>query len=388
MPGPETQPLFDEAAPPRRRLLPRLRRAHRPTGTATTRRCSSSGDGRDRRHATARSTSPATSTTSPTGPFQHPERHYFEPGPDGLRRLAGLRRRRRDDDLQRPALARDLPGDGPAGRRADPVRLQHADPLRARPEPGHPAGLPQRAGHAGRRLPERHVGGRRGQGRRRGGRRLAGPVLHRRPVGPDRGPGADHRRRADRRPAATSTGAGATRARCSTSTATAGPSSTAASPRNGRVAPPTARHRPQSDRRSSASPSTAAAVAVRADHPHLLAALREELDITSPKDGCSPSGQCGCCTVLVDGKAHGRRASCRWRRSTGGRSSPSRASTADERARYADAFAACGGAAVRLLHPRHRRAGQGARSTRRAPTSPGTTWPATSAPTSAAAPAT
>jgi xanthine dehydrogenase molybdenum-binding subunit len=39
------------------------------------------------------------------------------------------------------------------------------------------------------------------------------------------------------------------------------------------------------------------------DHPSLLAALREELDITSPKDGCSPSGQCGCCTVLIDGKA-------------------------------------------------------------------------------------
>jgi aldehyde oxidoreductase len=39
------------------------------------------------------------------------------------------------------------------------------------------------------------------------------------------------------------------------------------------------------------------------DHPHLLAALREELDVISPKDGCSPSGQCGCCTVLVDGKA-------------------------------------------------------------------------------------
>src|SRR5215204_4321826 len=43
-------------------------------------------------------------------------------------------------------------------------------------------------------------------------------------------------------------------------------------------------------------------VSVRAGHPHLLAALREELDVTSPKDGCSPSGQCGCCTVLVDGK--------------------------------------------------------------------------------------
>ncbi|MCZ7534681.1 MAG: molybdopterin-dependent oxidoreductase [Acidimicrobiia bacterium] len=45
------------------------------------------------------------------------------------------------------------------------------------------------------------------------------------------------------------------------------------------------------------------AVKVRSNHPHLLAALRDELDITSPKDGCSPAGQCGCCTVLIDGKA-------------------------------------------------------------------------------------
>jgi aldehyde oxidoreductase len=44
-------------------------------------------------------------------------------------------------------------------------------------------------------------------------------------------------------------------------------------------------------------------VEVHTHHPHLLAALREELDVTSPKDGCSPSGQCGCCTVLVEGKA-------------------------------------------------------------------------------------
>ncbi len=44
-------------------------------------------------------------------------------------------------------------------------------------------------------------------------------------------------------------------------------------------------------------------VQVRDDHPHLLAALREELGVTSPKDGCSPSGQCGACTVLLDGKA-------------------------------------------------------------------------------------
>ena len=44
-------------------------------------------------------------------------------------------------------------------------------------------------------------------------------------------------------------------------------------------------------------------VSVSADHLHLLAALREELAITSPKDGCSPTGQCGACTVLLDGKA-------------------------------------------------------------------------------------
>ena len=44
-------------------------------------------------------------------------------------------------------------------------------------------------------------------------------------------------------------------------------------------------------------------VAVRADHPHLLAALREELGLISAKDGCAPSGQCGCCTVLVNGRA-------------------------------------------------------------------------------------
>ncbi|MDE0643585.1 MAG: selenium-dependent xanthine dehydrogenase [bacterium] len=44
-------------------------------------------------------------------------------------------------------------------------------------------------------------------------------------------------------------------------------------------------------------------VSVRPDHPHLLSALREELDVTSVKDGCSPSGQCGCCTVLVNGRA-------------------------------------------------------------------------------------
>src|SRR4051812_6068265 len=35
----------------------------------------------------------------------------------------------------------------------------------------------------------------------------------------------------------------------------------------------------------------------------LLEVIREGCAVTSPKDGCSPTGQCGCCTVLVDGQA-------------------------------------------------------------------------------------
>lgn len=34
----------------------------------------------------------------------------------------------------------------------------------------------------------------------------------------------------------------------------------------------------------------------------LLDALREQLGVDSAKDGCSPQGQCGCCTVWVDGQ--------------------------------------------------------------------------------------
>ena len=83
-------------------------------------------------------------------------------------------------------------------------------------------------------------------------------------------------------------------------------------------------------------------VSVRADHPHLLAALREELDVTSPKDGCSPSGQCGCCTVLVDGKAV---VSCNLGldKIAGKEVVTLEGVDPDERRRFADAFAACGG---------------------------------------------
>ena len=83
-------------------------------------------------------------------------------------------------------------------------------------------------------------------------------------------------------------------------------------------------------------------VAVRADHPHLLSALREELDITSPKDGCSPSGQCGCCTVHVDGKAV---VSCNLPldKVAGKDVVTLEAVAGAERQAFADAFSACGG---------------------------------------------
>jgi xanthine dehydrogenase molybdenum-binding subunit len=35
----------------------------------------------------------------------------------------------------------------------------------------------------------------------------------------------------------------------------------------------------------------------------MLEVLRDRFDVTSPKDGCAPQGQCGCCTVLIDGRA-------------------------------------------------------------------------------------
>ena len=83
-------------------------------------------------------------------------------------------------------------------------------------------------------------------------------------------------------------------------------------------------------------------VSVRDDHPHLLAALREELGVTSPKDGCSPSGQCGCCTVHIDGKAV---VSCQQpvAKVAGKSVLTLEGVDAEERTAFAEAFAACGG---------------------------------------------
>lgn len=83
------------------------------------------------------------------------------------------------------------------------------------------------------------------------------------------------------------------------------------------------------------------AVSVRGDHPHLLAALRNELGLISPKDGCSPSGQCGCCTVLIDGKA---RVSCQTEidKVEGKEITTLEGLDPTEVERMATAFAACG----------------------------------------------
>jgi xanthine dehydrogenase molybdenum-binding subunit len=82
-------------------------------------------------------------------------------------------------------------------------------------------------------------------------------------------------------------------------------------------------------------------VEVHDGHPHLLAALREELGVTSPKDGCSPSGQCGACTILIDGKA---RVSCQMDldKAEGTSITTLEGLSEGERDRFADAFAAYG----------------------------------------------
>ncbi len=73
----------------------------------------------------------------------------------------------------------------------------------------------------------------------------------------------------------------------------------------------------------------------------LLDVLRDQLRLAEAKDGCSPQGQCGCCTVLVDGAP--RVACVTPVRRVGGRSVTTAAGLDPERlARWQDAFVACG----------------------------------------------
>jgi aerobic-type carbon monoxide dehydrogenase small subunit (CoxS/CutS family) len=80
-------------------------------------------------------------------------------------------------------------------------------------------------------------------------------------------------------------------------------------------------------------------VEVTDDGGSLLDALREQLAVRSTKDGCSPQGQCGCCTVLVDGAP--RVACVTPARRVAGRAVTTIEGLADGRA-WADAFCAHG----------------------------------------------
>ncbi len=82
-------------------------------------------------------------------------------------------------------------------------------------------------------------------------------------------------------------------------------------------------------------------VEVADDGASLLDVLRTTLGLRSPKDGCSPQGQCGCCTVLVDGQP--RVACVTPARRVAGRSVTTLDGLApDVRARWGDAFCATG----------------------------------------------
>jgi selenium-dependent xanthine dehydrogenase len=74
----------------------------------------------------------------------------------------------------------------------------------------------------------------------------------------------------------------------------------------------------------------------------LLEALRDGCGLISPKDGCSPTGQCGCCTVIVDDRAV---VSCAMpAKSVAGKQVLTLEGFSErERETFADSFIACGG---------------------------------------------
>ena len=81
------------------------------------------------------------------------------------------------------------------------------------------------------------------------------------------------------------------------------------------------------------------ALEVPDDQGSLLDVLRDHAGARSPKDGCSPQGQCGCCTVLVDGQP--RVACVTPARRVAGRSVTTVDGLPDAR-RWGDAFCATG----------------------------------------------
>jgi xanthine dehydrogenase small subunit len=89
-------------------------------------------------------------------------------------------------------------------------------------------------------------------------------------------------------------------------------------------------------------------VEVADDGASLLEVLRDRLALRSAKDGCSPQGQCGCCTVLVDGAP--RVACVTPARRVEGRSITTIEGLPEAEA-WADAFVACGGSQCGFCTP-------------------------------------
>jgi aerobic-type carbon monoxide dehydrogenase small subunit (CoxS/CutS family) len=91
------------------------------------------------------------------------------------------------------------------------------------------------------------------------------------------------------------------------------------------------------------------AVVVPDDGASLLEVLRDRVGARTPKDGCSPQGQCGCCTVLVDGDP--RVACVTPARRVAGRSVTTIDGLGDRAARWANAFCSTGGSQCGFCTP-------------------------------------
>ncbi|MFM7064436.1 MAG: 2Fe-2S iron-sulfur cluster-binding protein [Actinomycetes bacterium] len=91
-------------------------------------------------------------------------------------------------------------------------------------------------------------------------------------------------------------------------------------------------------------------VQVPDDGSTLLEVLRTAAGVTAAKDGCAPQGQCGCCTVLVDGQA---RVSCVTpaRRVAGRTVTTLDGFDPELRERWAAALTACGGSQCGVCTP-------------------------------------
>ena len=135
----------------------------------------------------------------PDRPFQHAERHYFEPGPDEFgvwNAFGGRVGMMICNDRRWPESYRVMGLQG-----VELILCGYNTPIHYVPDPSqdilqgfHNALVMQSGAYQNGTWV---VGV--GQGRRRGGRRFTRPEHHRRPVRADRRPGPDHRRRADHR---------------------------------------------------------------------------------------------------------------------------------------------------------------------------------------------